>query len=109
VRRQLIARARIETISVQEEGKKDQEHKDLYSFTLPQGLHPVLCQLANSFTKNEHQDQFYTIHNTCDQQATIAHNNKQPTAPYNSCSTNTREMSRPLLHGIVPQSSFRWG
>ena len=81
----------------------------IYWFILPRGLHPVLCQLANSFTKNAHQDQFYTIHNTCNQQATIAHSNKQPTAPYNSCSTNTREMSWPLLHGTVPQCSFRWG
>jgi len=32
---QLIAQARTETRSVQEERKKDQEHKDLYWFTLP--------------------------------------------------------------------------
>jgi len=63
-------------ISVQEEGKKDQEHKDLYWFTLPQGLHPILCQLAKSSTKKDHLDQFYTIHNTCNPQTTIAHSSK---------------------------------
>jgi len=37
---QLIVQARTETRSVQEEKKKDQEHKILSWFTLPQGLRP---------------------------------------------------------------------
>jgi len=51
---QLIERVKIEKICVQEEGKKDQEHKILYWFTLPQGLCPVLCQPAKSSTKKDH-------------------------------------------------------
>jgi len=43
-------------ISVQEERKKDQEHKDLCWFTLPQGLRPVLCQLAKCSTKKNLQN-----------------------------------------------------
>ena len=45
-------------ISVQEERKKGQEHKILSSFTLPQGLCPVLCKLAKISTK---KDQSHTI------------------------------------------------
>jgi len=73
---QLIERSRTKTISVQEEGKKDQEHKDLYWFTLPQGLRPVLCQLTKSSTKKDHHDQFYTNYNTCNPQATTAPSSK---------------------------------
>jgi len=36
---------------VQEERKKDKEHKILSWFTLPQGLCPVLCKLAKISTK----------------------------------------------------------
>jgi len=50
---QLIERAITEKICVQEEVKKDQEHKILYRFTLLQGLRPVLCQLAKSSTKKD--------------------------------------------------------
>jgi len=37
--------------SDQEERKRDQEYQDLYWFTFPQGLRPVLCQLAKNSTK----------------------------------------------------------
>jgi len=37
----LNSRARITTRNVQEGSKKEQEHKTLYWFTLPQGLRPV--------------------------------------------------------------------
>jgi len=47
---QLIECAIIEKKNVQEERRKDKEHKDLYWFTLPQRLRPVLCQLAKSST-----------------------------------------------------------
>jgi len=46
----------VQARSVQEDRKKDQEHKDLYWFTFPQGLRSVLCQLAKSSTKKDHQD-----------------------------------------------------
>jgi len=46
--------------SVQEESKKKQEHKILSWFTLPQGLHPVLCQSTKIFTNQDHKDQFTT-------------------------------------------------
>jgi len=36
---------------VPEERKKDQEHKVLSWFTLPQGLRPVLCKLEKISTK----------------------------------------------------------
>jgi len=35
----------------QDEEKRDQEHQDLYWFTLPQGLRPVLCQKVKNFSK----------------------------------------------------------
>jgi len=57
-------------------GKERLRHKILYWFTLPQGLRPVLCQLAKSSTKKDHQDQFYTIHSTCNPQATTALSSK---------------------------------
>jgi len=37
--------------SNQEERKRDQEHQDLYWFTLPQELRLVLCQQAKNSTK----------------------------------------------------------
>jgi len=75
-------------ISVEEEGNKDQEHKDLYLFTLLQGLCLVFFQPVKSFTKKDHQDQLYTVHNSCNPQVTTAPSNKRPTSPYNSCLTN---------------------
>jgi len=37
--------------SDQEERKRDEEHQDLYRFTLSQGLRPVLCQQAKNSIK----------------------------------------------------------
>jgi len=88
--------ARTETRSVQEERKKDQEHKILSWFTLPQGLRPVLCQPTKISTKKITTYQFYTIQ-YLQPQATTAPNNKQPIAPYNSCSTNTEPTTLSLL------------
>jgi len=48
-------------ISVQEWGKKDQEHKFLSRFTLSQGLRLVLCKLANISTRKDLQYQYQTI------------------------------------------------
>jgi len=55
---QLIARTTETMISVQEERKKDQEHKILHWFTLPQRLHPILCQPVKISTN---QDQLTSI------------------------------------------------
>jgi len=57
--------ARTKTRSVQEESKKDQEHKILSWFTLPQGLRPFLCQQARISTNQDHQDQFTIIQTHC--------------------------------------------
>jgi len=46
------------TKRVQEGRKKDQECKDLYWFTLPQGLCPVIFQQVKSSTDKDHEDQF---------------------------------------------------
>jgi len=43
-------------ISVQEERKRDEEHKILYWFTLSQGLRPVLCQPAKISTNKDLKD-----------------------------------------------------
>jgi len=48
-------------ISIQEDLKKDQKHKILSWFTLPQGLRPVPCQQAKISTNQDHQDQFTTV------------------------------------------------
>jgi len=71
--KQLIERSRKKTISVQEERKKDQEHKILNWFTLSQGLRPVLCQLAKSSTKKITKIRFTQI-------TTLA-THKQPLLP----------------------------
>jgi len=70
--------------------KERSKNTDLYWFTLPQRLRAVLCQLAKSSTKEDHQDQFYTKHNTCNPQATTIPSSKQPIALYSSCSTNAK-------------------
>jgi len=49
------------TKCVQEERKKDQEHKILSWFTLPQGLRPVRRKLAKISTKNSPRS---VLHNT---------------------------------------------
>jgi len=51
----------MKTRSVQEESKKDQEHKILSWFSLPQGIRPVIFQRAKISTIQDHQDQFTTI------------------------------------------------
>ena len=78
---------RTESRSVQEERKKDQEHKILSWFTLPQGLCPVLCQPAKISTKKITKISF-TQYNTCKPEATTTPISKQPTEPYSSYSTN---------------------
>ena len=75
-------------VSVQEERKRDQEHKILSWFTLPQRLRPVLCKLAKIFTKKISKINF-TQYNSCTPQANPAPNSKQPTEPYNRSSTST--------------------
>jgi len=60
-------------ISIQEERKRDQEHKILYWLTLPQGLRLVLCQPAKISTNQDHQDQFTTVQTPC--------NRKKPLLP----------------------------
>jgi len=87
---QLIEQTIIEMLSVQEERKKDQEHKDLYWFTFPQGLRLVLCQLEKRSTNQDYQDQFTQYTNTCNQQANTALHSKHPTKPYNRCLTNSK-------------------
>jgi len=61
----------IESRSVQEERKKDQERKILSWFTLPQGLRPVLCKLAKIPTKKILKISL-TQYNTCTPQANLA-------------------------------------
>ena len=56
---QLIENMTAELKSDQDEGKRDQEHQDLYWFTLPQGLCLVICQQSKNSTKDQ-QDQFNT-------------------------------------------------
>jgi len=58
---QIIQRAKVETQMRQEERKKDQEHKILSWFTLPQGLRLILCKLAKIFTKRSPR---LVLHNT---------------------------------------------
>jgi len=52
--------------------KRDQEHQDLYWFTLPQGLRPVLCQQAKNSTKDQ-QDQSNTMSITLAPSKTTLH------------------------------------
>jgi len=73
--------------SDQNEGKRDQEHQDLYWFTLPQGLRSVLCQQAKNSTKDQ-QDQSNTMSITLVPRKTtlhpVAHKSLHPTAAVNS-------------------------
>jgi len=80
---------------------RDQEHQDLYWFTLPQRLRPVLCQQTKSITKKIKRSIQYNskvltprktiLHNT-------AHNNL---APYKST-------LHPLAHNLLhPQQLWK--
>jgi len=46
--------------NMQELKRKNEEHKDLSWFTLPQGLRPIFCQLVKISTKKS-QDQLTTL------------------------------------------------
>jgi len=78
--------------SVQEESKKEQEHKILVWFTLPQGLYPVLCQLAKISTNQDHKDQFTTIQILAISKNTLlsALSRNQPTEPFSKLQTQSR-------------------
>ena len=95
-------RSRTEAISVQEERKKDQEHKILSWLTLPQGLCPVLYQQTKISTNQDLKDQFTKYTNTCNPQANTAPNSKQPTEPCSSCLTNAEQSALNLLQLLSP-------
>jgi len=76
-------------ISINEGSKKDQEHKILSWFTLPQGLRLILCKLAKISTKKISKISL-TQYNTCTPQANPAPNSNLPTEPHSSSSTSTK-------------------
>jgi len=82
---QLVERITTNMKSDQEERKRDQQHQDLYCFTLSQGLHPVLCQQAKNSTKKITKINSIQYNYPCSLQINTAPCSTQPTTPHNSC------------------------